>query len=354
MVSKGSANAHRPNLVSAADAIVEAIDVRFDRLVEAVQDCCGEGSLLSPEALGSIRPLIEQTLRDLGGLAQGCGFMAAPDAVEGTRLYQEWWQYIDGDFQRLELDFDTRSEAYYDYTLKQYFAIPLATGGNYVEGPYIDYLGINEYIFTFVTPVQCAGELVGLVGADVSLQAFQQRLLEYDLDDAAVALVNQKGRVILSTVASVDPGSMLRIPALGQWLASGNRAPSYVNWGHDNRTCTVRLSTNGRLEYKAPDASVNPYLSHTVLLAAMGDGLQRQLDPGAPQEGATTAGTTTATQLPLTLGDALQVFRSDEVVYGAIPHEAAEAFLAVKSDEWARFIGAVTQWDLDMYFDAIP
>lgn len=134
----------------------------------------------------------------------------------------------------------------------------------------------------------------------------------------------------------------------------GMFAPSFVNWGHDNRTCAVRLSSIGRLEFKVPDASVNPYLSHTVLLAAMADGLERRLDPGLPQEGATAAGTTQAEQLPLTLGDALEVFRRDPVVWGSLPAEAAEAYSAVKADEWARFIGAVTEWDRDMYFDAIP
>ena len=63
----------------------------------------------------------------------------------------------------------------------------------------------------------------------------------------------------------------------------GQFAPSIVNWGYDNRTCAVRVSASGRLEFKLPDASVNPYLSHTVVLAAMADGLERRLDPGPPQ-----------------------------------------------------------------------
>ena len=48
---------------------------------------------------------------------------------------------------------------------------------------------------------------------------------------------------------------------------AGQFAPSRINWGLDNKTCTVRLSANGRLEYKLPDAAVNPYLSHAAILA---------------------------------------------------------------------------------------
>jgi glutamine synthetase len=56
-----------------------------------------------------------------------------------------------------------------------------------------------------------------------------------------------------------------------------------VDWGLDNKSCSVRVSAIGRLEYKIPDASVNPYLSHTLLLAAIEKGLADQIDPGAPQ-----------------------------------------------------------------------
>lgn len=61
-------------------------------------------------------------------------------------------------------------------------------------------------------------------------------------------------------------------------------APTGVDWGLDNKSCSVRVSAIGRLEYKIPDASVNPYLSHTLLLAAMEKGLAEKIDPGAPQK----------------------------------------------------------------------
>ena len=61
----------------------------------------------------------------------------------------------------------------------------------------------------------------------------------------------------------------------------GQFAPAVVNWGFDNRTCAVRVSASGRLEYKLPDASVNPFISHAAVLEAMADGLERGIDPGA-------------------------------------------------------------------------
>jgi len=93
------------------------------------------------------------------------------------------------------------------------------------------------------------------------------------------------GRHALGGMLQHAPGSMMvmasTVNSYKRFWDTGLFAPTRINWGMDNKTCTVRLSANGRLEYKLPDASVNPYLSHALLLAAMRDGLQKKSDPGA-------------------------------------------------------------------------
>lgn len=137
---------------------------------------------------------------------------------------------------------------------------------------------------------------------------------------------------------------------------AGLFAPSQVNWGLDNKTCTVRVSANGRLEFKLPDASVNPYLSHTVLLAVIEDGLKNSVEPGEPQASSSYEGEQGSAfePLPMTLGDALAAFENDDVVGGALPSELTELYLEYKRDEWARYCGAITEWEREMYLDWIP
>lgn len=137
---------------------------------------------------------------------------------------------------------------------------------------------------------------------------------------------------------------------------AGLFAPAQANWGLDNKTCTVRVSANGRLEFKLPDASVNPYLSHTLLLAAIEDGLENATDPGQPQASSSYEGEHGALfePLPMTLGDALAAFERDDVVAGALPPELTELYLEYKRDEWARYCGAITEWEREMYLDWIP
>ncbi|NMO00884.1 glutamine synthetase [Gordonia sp. TBRC 11910] len=135
---------------------------------------------------------------------------------------------------------------------------------------------------------------------------------------------------------------------------SGQFAPSIINWGMDNKTCTVRLSAIGRLEFKLPDAAVNPYLSHTLLLASVADGLANEVDPGEPQIGSSyEEETENFASLPLTLGESITAFCDNKVLRNALPSELVTTYIALKRDEWARYCGAVTDWERDLYSEVL-
>ncbi|MEA2180525.1 MAG: glutamine synthetase [Solirubrobacteraceae bacterium] len=135
----------------------------------------------------------------------------------------------------------------------------------------------------------------------------------------------------------------------------GQYAPSAPVWGNDDRQCIVRVLGN-RMEYRAPDASCNPYLTHAVLLAAMRDGIAREIDPGPPNPAETVVDPADARfpLLPRTLGEALDALAEDPVVRAALPGEIHDTFVAIKQDEWHRACGAVTEWHREMYLDHIP
>lgn len=171
--------------------------------------------------------------------------------------------------------------------------------------------------------------------------------------------LTETGRHALGGVLAHAPGSMLvmasTVNSYKRYWDAGLFAPNRLNWGMDNKTCTVRLSANGRLEYKIPDASVNPYLSHTLLLAAMRDGLEKRLDPGVPDNSdSVPRGEEKRTRLPLTLGEAVEAFDRDEVVRNAMPKAMADLYRDLKADEWARFCSVVTEWEKNMYTEYLP
>ena len=59
-------------------------------------------------------------------------------------------------------------------------------------------------------------------------------------------------------------------------------------------------------------------------------------------------------KLPMSLGEALDRLEDDEVIKSALPDEMYRVFMHYKRDEWERFLGAVTQWDVDTYLDCLP
>ncbi|KRE33613.1 glutamine synthetase [Mycobacterium sp. Soil538] len=168
------------------------------------------------------------------------------------------------------------------------------------------------------------------------------------------------GRHALGGLLAHSAGAMLvngsTVNSYKRYWDAGQFAPSRINWGLDNKTCTVRLSANGRLEYKLPDAAVNPYLSHAVILAACEDGMKNAIDPGAPTRGSSydTVQDQRFPALPLTLGEAIDAFRADEVLAQALGPELSALLIDFHADEWARFCGYVTDWERQMYWNDAP
>ena len=65
--------------------------------------------------------------------------------------------------------------------------------------------------------------------------------------------------------------------------------PLNDSWGFNNRTVAMRIPhsdpANTRIEHRIAGADANPYLVAAAVLAGMLDGIERQLDPGAPVTG---------------------------------------------------------------------
>ncbi len=185
-------------------------------------------------------------------------------------------------------------------------------------------------------------------------------------DGANVCADEGRDELHVSTVAGHAIGGLLTHAASGMAVYAstvnsykrywdiGLFAPSAVNWGLDNRTCTLRVSANGRLEFKLPDAIVNPYLSQTLVLAAIEDGIEHSLDPGEPVARGATGAAGDFAPLPLTLGDALDALEGNTLVKRALGDELTALYVEFKRDEWARYCSSVTDWEREMYRDWLP
>jgi glutamine synthetase len=136
---------------------------------------------------------------------------------------------------------------------------------------------------------------------------------------------------------------------------SGDFAGHGATWGYDNRTVSCRVVGNApeslRLEWRVPGADVNPYLAIAGIIASIRAGIASSTDPGEPRTG--DAYQQQARPFPQHLGLAADAFLASPFVIEAFGPAVAEQYGLTAQYEWSRFLDAVTDWELDRYFEVI-
>ncbi len=99
---------------------------------------------------------------------------------------------------------------------------------------------------------------------------------------------------------------------------------------------------------------VNPYLMQAALLKAIDHGLRDKIDPGEPEEKTDTGSDEAADRIPTNLGAALDALANDEVIKSALPGHLYAIYEWYKRDEWNKFCGQVSDWDVKTYLDCLP
>jgi glutamine synthetase len=142
-------------------------------------------------------------------------------------------------------------------------------------------------------------------------------------------------------------------------LSGGGEAPSYVCWGHNNRSALVRVPMykpqkggSTRIEVRSPDTASNPYLTFALLLGAGMKGIEEDypLPEGAEDDvwSLTDAERRALgiTPLPATLDEAIRAMERSELVAETLGEHVFDFFLRNKRQEWADYQRQVTPFEL--------
>ncbi len=123
-------------------------------------------------------------------------------------------------------------------------------------------------------------------------------------------------------------------------------APVSVEWGHDNRSCGLRVPLSSpearRVEVRQPGADANPYLAMAAALACGWLGIENAIDPRPEASGNAYRH---GRDLPRTLESALERFAACAHVRDLLGEGFVAAFLAVKEAELAAYSALVTPWE---------
>jgi len=143
-------------------------------------------------------------------------------------------------------------------------------------------------------------------------------------------------------------------------LWGGDEAPSFVTWGHNNRSALVRVplckpnkGQSARVEYRAIDSAANPYLTFSLLLAAGLKGIEEgyELPPEAEDNVWELSDAERRAlgynQLPASLDHAVSLMEDSELVAETLGEQVFSYVLLNKRREWSQYRAQVTPYELE-------
>jgi glutamine synthetase len=149
-------------------------------------------------------------------------------------------------------------------------------------------------------------------------------------------------------------------------LWGGGEAPSFVCWGHNNRSALIRVplykpdkGQSSRIEYRAIDSAANPYLAYALLLNAGLKGIENEYELPAETEDNVWDLTDSERRamgiqpLPQSLDHAIRKLEESELAAETLGEQVFSYVLANKQAEWSAYRSQVTPFELKQNFETL-
>ena len=149
-------------------------------------------------------------------------------------------------------------------------------------------------------------------------------------------------------------------------LIGGGEAPTYISWGHNNRSAMIRVpmykpgkGQSTRVELRSLDAACNPYLAFAVTLAAGMKGIEEGYE--LPREAEDDVWSLSERErralgiqsLPRTLFEAINIAENSELLAETLGEHVFDFFLRNKRSEWDAYRGEVSAFERDQMLPVI-
>lgn len=196
--------------------LFDQVDAWQRQLQQRLDEVSASAGVLDAEVADFALPALSEP----SGLASGIGFVGAPGLLVGEGWHVAWWWLAGQAKEPRRLSTATPGgDQLRDYSAMEWWRVPSRTAARHLSGPYVDYVCVNDYVLTITAPVLRAGTVVGVVGADLLVDRLERQLLPLLTPiSAPCTLVNSSARVVTSTDARREPGSVLRSDALAEAL----------------------------------------------------------------------------------------------------------------------------------------
>lgn len=159
---------------------------------------------------------------------------------------------------------------------------------------------------------------------------------------------------VAGLLAHAQAGCIFAAPTVNgyrRYKAHG-MAPDRVQWSKDNKGAMLRVIDHPRdatrVENRAGEPAANPYLYLMSQAVAGLDGLTRSLPLPAPSA---TPYDSDAQALPTHLGHAIDALAESAFYRQELGEDFVEYYVHLKRAEWQRYLGTVSEWEHDEYFE---
>ena len=178
-------------------------------------------------------------------------------------------------------------------------------------------------------------------------------------DEKAEGKLSTKGRHYVGGQVELMPElTALYSPTVNAYkrYVPGVWAPLTASWGHENRTCAIRVipgsPSSTRVEYRQTAADINPYIAIATCLAAGLWGIENEIEP-PPATNGDASFRETLKPLPRTLKDATAALAASKRAREILGEGFVDHYVRTRDWEVRQYERAVTDWELRRYFESI-
>ena len=149
-------------------------------------------------------------------------------------------------------------------------------------------------------------------------------------------------------------------------LWGGGEAPSFVCWGHNNRSALIRVplykpnkAQSSRIEYRAIDSAANPYLAYALILSAGMKGIENEYElPAETEDNVWNLSDSERRAmgiqpLPQSLDHAIRKLEESELAAETLGEQVFSYVLANKRQEWKEYRSQVTPYELNKNLETL-
>lgn len=188
--------------------------------------------------------------------------------------------------------------------------------------------------------------LAGQPGSGMHINLSLLRDGEQALPGANAAHTAETDAFVAGVLAHARDMNLFFSPLVNSYERLGEfEAPRHIIWSHQNRSPLIRIPStkegSRRMEYRAADGALSPYLAFTLLIRAGLDGIARGLTLPAPFDFSLPPTDSQALAhygtLPGTLDEAISAAEQSAFVRAVLPPAVLSAFIAAKRQECTQY-----------------